>query len=98
MIALQDYPLLGSIEASSEGELKWVCGILEQEHFIEFERGMRRSHAVVTQRGYIRAEELRSSPILSDQGFVAMSFDPSLDETFTNGFFVGIDRAGWTPF
>jgi hypothetical protein len=46
----------------------------------------------------MQAEELDRSYTVSAQGFVAMWFDPSLNEVWTNGFDPGIRAAGFQPF
>lgn len=48
-------------------------------------------------RGYIQLDELRKKTTTSSQGFVAMWFHGELNETYTNGFQVGIFQAGYEP-
>ena len=45
--------------------------------------------------GYIRLDELKRKISNSSQGFVAMWFDDSLDEIYTDGFEKGIFQAGY---
>jgi hypothetical protein len=47
--------------------------------------------------GYIQLDELRKKTTKSSQGFVAMWFHEDLNETYTNGFQVGIFLAGYEP-
>jgi hypothetical protein len=49
-------------------------------------------------KGFLTAEALRSVKSSSAQGFVAMSFDESLRNAWTNGFDPGIRAAGFRPF
>jgi hypothetical protein len=51
----------------------------------------------LTPKGLLAAEALGASGSSSLQGFVAMSFDPSLREAWTNGFYPGIRAAGFCP-
>lgn len=48
--------------------------------------------------GYIRLDELKRKISNSSHGFVAMWFDNSLNEIYTNGFEEGIFQAGYDPF
>lgn len=48
-------------------------------------------------RGYMKLDELRGAKSNSAQGFIAMWFDKSLDETFLEGFQVGVLRSGYDP-
>jgi hypothetical protein len=51
----------------------------------------------LTGQGLIQAEEWGRSLTASRQGFVAMWFDNSLTDAWTNGFAPGISRAGYEP-
>jgi hypothetical protein len=51
---------------------------------------------LLTPKGLLAAEALGASGS-GAQGFVAMSFDPSLQEVWTNGFRQGIRAAGYSP-
>ena len=48
--------------------------------------------------GFIQAEELSRPETGYVQGFVAMSFDASMNDAYTRGFYVGISAAGYRPF
>jgi hypothetical protein len=48
--------------------------------------------------GLMRAEELSRPGIGYVQGFVAMSFDSSMNDVYTRGFYPGITAAGYRPF
>jgi hypothetical protein len=52
----------------------------------------------LTVEGLLAVEALGASKSSSAQGFVAMWFDPSLNEAWTNGFDPGIRAAGFQPF
>ena len=49
----------------------------------------------ILSEGYRRLEELRKTNVSSDQGFVAMWFDPSTDEVWKKGLEPGIQDAGY---
>jgi hypothetical protein len=61
---------------------------------------LRRGTAVygITVKGILTCEELLASKSSAAQGFVAMWFDPSLNEAWTNGSDPGIRAAGFQPF
>jgi hypothetical protein len=47
--------------------------------------------------GYIHLDELRGKGSGSSSGFVAMSFQPDLNEIYSDGFQIGIMEAGYDP-
>jgi hypothetical protein len=67
-----------------DGYLNWAPG------------GSRGRDGLLTAKGLLAAEALGASGSGS-QGFVAMSFDPSLREVWINGFDPGIRAAGYDP-
>jgi hypothetical protein len=56
------------------------------------------ANVVLTPEGIMQAEEWGRSYTASAQGFVAMRFDDSLRDAWTNGFDPGIRAAGFRPF
>jgi hypothetical protein len=54
--------------------------------------------ARITVQGFKHLEGLRSVNRSYDQGFVAMWFDPSMDDAWTEGFELAIAGAGYRPF
>jgi hypothetical protein len=56
------------------------------------------SGCALTVEGLLAVEAGGASKSSSAQGFVAMWFDPSLNEAWTNGFDPGIRAAGFQPF
>ncbi len=50
----------------------------------------------ITPKGLVAAEEM-SKTAPSAQAFVAMAFDPSMDDVWTYGFDEGIKKAGYEP-
>lgn len=57
----------------------------------------RATTGALTAKGMLTADDLRSSTSSSAQGFVAMWFDQSLRDAWTNGFDPGIRGAGFQP-
>ena len=49
----------------------------------------------LTPKAYLEIDERKAKRTSSEQGFVAMSFDHSLDTAFTNGFEPAIREAGY---
>lgn len=47
--------------------------------------------------GYMKLDELRTSPNASAQGFIAMWFNSVLDEAYEHGLQLGIFNAGYNP-
>jgi len=72
-----------------------VLKLLEAEHFIHDAQGV---GFTITPRGLLAAEEMSRASGDGAQGFVAMSFNPSMNDVWTNGFDPGIRSAGFRPF
>ena len=51
----------------------------------------------VLPQGYLAAESLMRKTPRSSKGFVAMWFDPQMNEVYERGFQVGVLRAGYDP-
>jgi len=81
--------------SGNEDDLWFLICVLDQEGFVKL-----REHGYVnlTIQGILKAEELTSQRGARLQGFVAMSFDPSMDEVYAVGFYSGIRKAGYMPF
>ena len=80
----------------SADKIEWglLLDILEEGGFLE--RNGR--NLKVTPRGFLKVEDELSVPNkTTSQCFVAMSFDNSMNEVYTNGFSVGIGAAGYRP-
>lgn len=78
-------------------ELSVLLEILEIDGLIKT-AGLVPTTVRVTPVGLIQAEELARSGTEFIQGFVAMSFDASMNEAYTLGFDPGIRSAGYRPF
>lgn len=75
----------------NEGEIRYL---IEQSRDIGWINLNGRSVKILI-KGYQRLEELRKTNVASDQAFVAMWFDSSMDEAWEEGFDPGIRDAGY---
>ena len=76
-------------------EVQFLLQVLASDNMIEeLQRGI--SFRVLYD-GYVAVDSLTRKNESSGKGFVAMSFDESLNDAYTNGFQVGILNAGYTP-
>ncbi|MCI0429598.1 MAG: hypothetical protein L0210_03510, partial [Rhodospirillales bacterium] len=51
----------------------------------------------MTLAGWLKVEELRTRPVQSSEGFVAMWFAPEMNPVYSDGFHPGILAAGYKP-
>jgi hypothetical protein len=79
--------------SADESQMRLLLEILSAGNFLESRQGIFR----ITAEGFLRVEGLSASNQGSVQAFVAMSFDPSMNESFSNGFDVGVRSAGYAP-
>jgi hypothetical protein len=80
--------------SANEDELWTLILILEQDGFV---KPSNHGYAYLTAKGILQAEELSLQGGAYLQGFIAMSFDPCMDEAYTLGFYPGIREAGYMP-
>ena len=92
--AKQDLELLGVSYSRNEHEIDLLFSVLKDEGFLR-EMG---TMSAISVKGMLAAEALGASKSNSAQGFVAMWFDPSLQDAWINGFDPGIRVAGFRPF
>ena len=90
----QDLELRASSYSGSFDDLRMLFKLLEAENLIQDKQNI---GLLVTAKGLLAAEDMSSSGGPSAQGFVAMSFDASLNDAWTNGFDPGIRSAGFRP-
>src|SRR5579859_29080 len=87
-----DLELQAIAYASSWKDLQLPLEILHSEDYIRLGNGLQ-----VLPKGFVKADELRNTrSSASAQGFVAMSFDPSMDDSYSHGFSIGVAAAGFT--
>jgi len=85
------------LELDDQGrEVSPFIKVLLDEGLVHIPSG---SHGLVylTSRGYLRLEDVLRVPSQSKQGFVAMWFDPTMEDAYSDGFDVGIRAAGYVP-
>lgn len=90
----QDYPL---VYAHDGDEFSYYVN--NAEHLGYLETTTERDHVGyrLSLKGWQRLDDLRKSSKRSDQAFVAMSFDPSLDEAWSNGIKPALKECGYDP-
>ena len=89
----RDPELQGISYSLDEQGVDLLIRILIEESSLHLDGGK----CAVTAKGLLAAEALGADQSRSAQGFVAMSFDPSLREAWTYGFDLGIRTAGFRP-
>ena len=92
---VHDLALHGKTYSRDSAEMGTLLRVLESAEFIKPEGG---DNFSVSVKGLFEAESLGSSGSNSPQGFVAMNFDDSLHDAWSNGFDPGIRAAGFHPF
>ncbi len=83
--------------SENDEELCMLLGILEGDRLITTAGAVATSAIRLTPAGLIQAEESSHPAGAYLQGFVAMSFDPAMNEAYTAGFDPGIRQAGYRP-
>jgi hypothetical protein len=93
----RDPEILGRSYCSTSNELRILIGILTESGFL---RAPPPSNTTVgiSIKGILEVESLGAKTVNSSQGFVAMSFDPAMNDSWSNGFDPGIRAAGYAPF
>jgi hypothetical protein len=89
----RDPELQGISYSLDEQNVDLLIRILIEENSLRVDGGT----CAVTAKGLLAAEALQTAGSNSAQGFVAMSFDPNLNDAWTNGFDPGIRAAGFRP-
>jgi len=79
--------------SSEPDDLYFLMQMLANSGLIEHMRSG--GIADISPDGLIQLDDLKSETTASSQGFVAMWFDDSLNEAFSNGFELGILQAGY---
>jgi hypothetical protein len=92
---LQHDPELQGVSYSRDPDALFLLfKVLEEQKFLRWGQGV---SAALTIQGLLAAETLGASRSSATQAFVAMWFDPSLNEVWANGFDRGIRAAGYRP-
>jgi nucleoside 2-deoxyribosyltransferase len=91
-----DPELLARTYCASETEFRNLIF----EHLVDegmLQRAEAAGKMVLSPKGYLAADDLEYQKVNSAQGFVAMSFDPKMNSAWTDGFYRGIEAAGYYP-
>jgi len=83
--------------SKDQEQLHVLLQILESDGLVNV-NGMMGDAVRITAAGLLQAEELSQPGGAYLQGFVAMSFDPVMNDAYTSGFDPGIRGAGYRPF
>lgn len=89
-----DLELQGRSYSLNDEAVDLLIRILLDDNSLRYDGGS----CALTPKGLLAAEALQTGASNSAQGFVAMWFDESLRDTWTNGFDPGIRAAGFSPF
>jgi len=86
---------LAATYSSNENDLYFLMRLLEQRDLIEHSASG--GVADISPEGYIELDNILRHPSDSLQGFIAMWFDSSLDDAYTDGFQKGVIDTGYNP-
>lgn len=86
---------LAATYSASQSDIQYLMGMLKEQEFAKIEE--MGGNSIILPRGYIQLEEAKKNVVSSAKGFVAMSFQAELAETYSSGFQVGIIGAGYDP-
>ena len=78
---------------AEQEELDWLTSTADKRGWLEIHNSYRR----LTPEGVKRLEELGTKAVNSEQAFVAMWFDKSVDEAYDKGIEPAIREAGYRP-
>jgi hypothetical protein len=91
---------LGPVHGSTGG-MDWLCTYLTDERLLIARREEENPSTIgrfqLTMQGWRRHSELKQLGVATSQAFVAMWFDDSTEEAWTNGLEKGITAAGYDP-
>lgn len=91
-----DNKLIPVTYSKSPKELNVIFTLLQDKGFINRAPGSATYR--ITPEGYVYLENMQNNNTNSTQAFVAMWFNPVLQEIFDDGFDVGIKNAGYNAF
>ncbi|WP_148560831.1 hypothetical protein [Magnetospira sp. QH-2] len=91
-----NYLLAWSASAQHE-ELQFLLKFLERRGYLELGSNGPIPDIVVQPEGFAHVAERSSRPSVSHEAFVAMWFDPSMDEVYELGFEKAIRESGYDP-
>lgn len=86
---------LAATYSSTKKDVNYLLDILRDQGFADARTLA--GGCEILPKGHIRLDEWKRKGSASSNGFVAMSFHPDLNEIYSNGFQVGVLRAGYEP-
>jgi hypothetical protein len=89
--------LLAATESENFEEVSTLLTHMEVEGYLYASGNSSAVSFSPTPRGWARIEELSAKQATGSQAFVAMWFDPSTEEAYSNGFFKAIYDCGYDP-
>jgi len=96
--SLKEQPVFLAVSYSEkEAELDFLLRLLDYSKFVGTLGPQGSLMGKLTPAGCLEAEELQQRQPATVQGFVAMSFDPTLNDAYALGFDPGIRAAGYRP-
>jgi hypothetical protein len=85
-------------ESATKDELVAVLDLIRSMGLLEdITEAIGRRSVTPTASGWLKIEELLSTQARGTQGFVAMWFNPSTEDTYAQGIAPGIEDAGYKP-
>ena len=96
LIQDKDYTLAW---ANNQAELNYLVESLGERGLIEL-RGLLSTmrECVITPAGWQYLEEHEGEPAFQKQAFIAMSFDPTMDDAWKSGIKLAVNDAGYDPY
>lgn len=86
---------LAASYSKNQSEVDYLVRTLKDQEMMDFQT--LDGACAILPKGYMKLDELRGTQSASAQGFIAMWFDPNLNQAHENGFQPGILRAGYSP-
>ncbi len=94
----KDYEMLAVSESINKKELTYLIEFLTELRFLTtLSSDNERYDFTISPTGYAHLAELETKSVSSDQAFVAMWFDSSMDNLYFKGIAPGIEKAGYKP-
>jgi nucleoside 2-deoxyribosyltransferase len=90
------FDLVGISYSEDPNDLAVILDYLQQEGLMSLDLGASGERRL-TPRGFIAADELRTSRAASSQAFVAMCFNDEMKQVYASGIEPGIRDAGFEP-
>jgi hypothetical protein len=90
--------MLPLTESQQREEVAFLKDYLLQRRWIKLPNAESYHSVVISIEGYSHLDELSDFGAASSQAFIAMWFDPSMDESYEYGLAAGVRDAGYDPY